>query len=110
MILAASMPGAPAISPARSWWAIFIFTVALMFNFLDRQLLTLLITPIKADLNLSDTQISLLVGFAFVVFYVGVGIPISRAGTRMRWTWLSIRHQARQRVSCALQASAISAT
>ncbi|MBC2777168.1 spinster family MFS transporter [Parasphingopyxis marina] len=88
MILAASLPGAPAISPARSWWAIFIFTVALMFNFLDRQLLTLLITPIKADLNLSDTQISLLVGFAFVVFYVGVGIPISRLVDRGPRKWI----------------------
>ena len=66
------------LSPARSWWAIFIFMIALMFNYLDRQLMTLLITPIKADFGLSDTQISLLIGFAFVLFYVLAGIPMAR--------------------------------
>ena len=44
--------------------------IALTLNFLDRQLLTLLATPIKRDLALSDTQF-LLVGFAFVIFYLG---------------------------------------
>ena len=68
----------PPLSPARSWWAIVLFMVALMFNYLDRQLMTLLITPIKADLGLSDTQVSLLIGFAFVLFSVMAGIPISR--------------------------------
>ena len=42
------------LSPARSWWAIGLFMVALMFNYLDRQLMTLLITPIKADCRLGD--------------------------------------------------------
>src|SRR5690349_4442302 len=78
----------PPLSPARSWWAIFIFMIALMFNFLDRQLMTLLITPIKADFQLSDTQISLLIGFAFVLFYVLVGIPISRFVDRGPRKWL----------------------
>ena len=77
-----------ALSPARSWWAIFIFMIALMFNFLDRQLMTLLITPIKADLKLSDTQISLLIGFAFVMFYVMAGIPISRLVDRGPRKWI----------------------
>lgn len=76
------------LSPARSWWAIFVFTVALMFNYLDRQLLTLLVTPIKADLGLSDTQISLLVGFAFVLFYVLAGIPVSRLVDRGPRKWI----------------------
>ena len=76
------------LSPARSWWAIFVFMIALMFNFLDRQLMTLLITPIKADFQLSDTQISLLIGFAFVLFYVLVGIPISRFVDRGPRKWL----------------------
>ena len=76
------------LSPARSWWATFIFMVALMFNYLDRQLMTLLITPIKADLNMTDTQISLLVGFAFVLFYVMAGIPISRLVDRGPRKWI----------------------
>lgn len=76
------------LSPARSWWAIFVFMVALMFNYLDRQLLTLLVTPIKADLGVSDTEISLLVGFAFVVFYVLVGIPMARFVDRGPRKWV----------------------
>lgn len=76
------------LSPARSWWAIFIFMVALMFNYLDRQLMTLLITPIKADFGLSDTQISLLIGFAFVLFYVLAGIPMARFIDRGPRKWI----------------------
>ena len=41
----------------RAWWAVFVFTIALTLNFLDRQLLSLLATPIKRDLGLSDTEI-----------------------------------------------------
>lgn len=82
------MAAGATLSPARSWWAIFIFMVALMFNYLDRQLMTLLITPIKADLDLSDTQISLLIGFAFVLFYVLAGIPISRLVDRGPRKWI----------------------
>lgn len=78
----------PALSPARSWWAVFIFTGALMFNYLDRQLMTLLITPIKKDLGLSDTQVSLLIGFAFVLFYVLAGIPLARFIDRGPRKWI----------------------
>jgi MFS family permease len=66
----------------------FIFMIALMFNFLDRQLMTLLITPIKADFHLSDTQVGLLIGFAFVAFYVLIGIPISRFVDRGPRKWI----------------------
>jgi MFS family permease len=76
------------LTKTQAWWAVFIFTISLMFNFLDRQIMTLLITPIKADLGLSDTQISLLVGFMFVIFYVGVGIPISRLVDRGPRKWI----------------------
>lgn len=66
----------------------FVFAVALTLNFLDRQLLSLLATPIKRDLALSDTQFSLLVGFMFVLFYLGVGIPISRFVDRGPRKWI----------------------
>jgi len=70
----------PQVWPNRihAWYAVGVFAIALMFNFLDRQILTLLVTPIKADLQISDTQMSVLIGFAFVSFYVLAGIPISR--------------------------------
>jgi MFS family permease len=66
----------------------FIFMIALMFNFLDRQLMTLLITPIKKDFHLTDTQVGLLIGLAFVFFYVLIGIPISRFVDRGPRKWL----------------------
>jgi MFS family permease len=72
----------------RAWWAVFVFTIALTLNFLDRQLLSLLATPIKRDLGLSDTQFSILVGFMFVLFYLGVGIPISRLVDRGPRKWI----------------------
>lgn len=80
--------GGKPLSPARSWWAIFIFMIALMFNYLDRQLMTLLITPIKADFGLSDTQIGLMTGFAFTVFYVLAGIPMARFIDRGPRKWI----------------------
>ncbi|MDB5718095.1 MAG: transporter [Sphingomonas bacterium] len=73
---------APWPSPGRAWYAVGVFTVALMFNFLDRQILALLVEPIKRDLGISDTQVSLLIGFAFVTFYLAVGIPIARLADR----------------------------
>nr|XP_061799989.1 MFS-type efflux pump MSMEG_3705-like [Nerophis lumbriciformis] len=47
-------------------------------SFIDRQILSLLVEPIREDLNISDTQISLLAGLAFSVFYTVMGIPLAR--------------------------------
>ena len=63
-------------------------TVTFMFNFLDRQVMALLVTPIKKDLGLSDTEVSLLIGFAFVVFYALAGIPLSRLIDRGSRKWI----------------------
>ena len=49
-----------------------------MLSFVDRQILVLLVQPIKADLQISDTQMSFLLGFAFVMFYAFLSIPIAR--------------------------------
>ena len=45
-------------------------------------MLALLVEPIKADLRISDTSISLLTGFSFTVFYVLVGLPVARLADR----------------------------
>lgn len=81
--LSAPVPGTPVQdgvwpSPGRAWYALTIFALTLMVNILDRGILALLIPPIKADLQLSDTQVSLLIGFAFVIFYAIMGLPIAR--------------------------------
>ncbi|MGB6449998.1 MAG: MFS transporter [Steroidobacteraceae bacterium] len=72
-------------SPAKSWYAVGIFAVALMLDFLDRGVIALLVQPIKHDLNLSDTQMGLLMGTAFIIFYLLLGLPIARlADSRSR--------------------------
>ena len=53
-----------------------------VFNFTDRQILAILMQPIKEDLLLSDTQLGLLSGIAFALFYVTMGIPIARLADR----------------------------
>src|SRR5262245_38986931 len=65
-------------SPARAWYAVFVFAIALLINFLDRQIVGLLIVPIKRDLGLSDSQVGVVMGFAFACFYVVLGLPIAR--------------------------------
>ncbi len=55
-----------------------ILTLVYSFNFIDRQLLAILQEPIKNDLLLSDTELGLLTGFAFALFYVVAGLPIAR--------------------------------
>lgn len=56
--------------------------VAYTVSFIDRTILSLLIPPIQADLGISDTQISLLAGFAFAIFYTIMGIPLGRVADR----------------------------
>jgi len=68
----------PPYHPGRAWYALAILTIALMFATIDRSILSLLVEPIKADLALTDTQMSLLIGFAFVFFYAFLGLPIAR--------------------------------
>lgn len=55
-----------------------MLTLVYVFNFIDRQILVILQESIKKELHLSDTQLGLLSGFTFAVFYVTLGIPIAR--------------------------------
>ena len=54
-----------------------ILLLAYIFNFIDRQIIGVLAVPIKAELQLSDTQLSLMGGIAFALFYSGLAIPIA---------------------------------
>ena len=65
-------------SPRVAWYAVFVFALTLMINFLDRGILPLLVPSIKADLHLTDWQMGLIMGFAFIAFYVFLGLPIAR--------------------------------
>jgi len=63
---------------SQGWYCVFALALAVMVNFLDRGILSLLVEPIKRDLHLSDVQMSLVMGFAFTSFYVVLGLPIAR--------------------------------
>jgi len=56
----------------------FVLLIGFTFSFVDRQVLNLLVEPIRHDLEISDTQISFLQGFAFVLTYVSMSVPIGR--------------------------------
>ncbi|MDX5366093.1 MAG: MFS transporter [Alphaproteobacteria bacterium] len=61
-----------------AWYVVGVLVLAYTFSFIDRQILSLLVGPIKRDLGISDTEMSLLQGFAFAVFYCIAGLPIGR--------------------------------
>ncbi|WP_317931972.1 MFS transporter [Halioxenophilus sp. WMMB6] len=65
-------------STAYPWYVVFVLLLAYTVSFIDRQILTLLVGPIKRDLGISDTQMSLLIGLSFALFYTVMGMPIGR--------------------------------
>ncbi len=65
-----------------TWYVVLLCMLAYIFSFIDRQILALMIEPIKADLNLSDTQFSLLHGLAFSLFYAFMGLPLAYLADR----------------------------
>lgn len=62
---------------------LFLLTTTYFFSYMDRQILAILLEDIKADLLLSDTQLGLLSGFAFALFYATLGIPVAALADRM---------------------------
>lgn len=61
---------------------LWLLLVVYIFNFLDRQIVNILAEPIRRDLGLSDTQIGLMTGIAFALFYTVLGLPIARFADR----------------------------
>jgi predicted MFS family arabinose efflux permease len=61
---------------------LWILLIVYVFNFIDRQIVNILAEPIARDLKLSDTQIGLMTGLAFALFYTVLGIPIARFADR----------------------------
>ena len=69
-------------SPRYAWYVVAVLTLANTSAFIDRQILGLLVGPIRRDLGISDTQMGVLYGLAFAVFYTLLGIPLGRAADR----------------------------
>lgn len=74
------MPQNPSLRPG--WYAVIVLMLAYVSSFIDRQILSLLVGPIKRDLLLTDTEVSLLMGLSFALFYTFLGIPIGRLADR----------------------------
>jgi predicted MFS family arabinose efflux permease len=75
------------LSGSRSL-TLLLLVIVYTFNFIDRQIVGILAVPIKADLGLSDTQLGLMGGLAFALFYTGLGIPVAMLADRFSRTWI----------------------
>ena len=82
MWLGMSVDKAAAKPPTTTRALLWTLLIVYIFNFLDRQIVNILAEPISRDLNLSDTQIGLMTGFAFALFYTVLGLPIARFADR----------------------------
>jgi MFS family permease len=80
---AAATSAVPFPSPGQAWYLVFTLLFFYIFSFIDRQILALLIGPMKRDLEITDAQMGLLGGFAFALLYTFLGIPIGRLADRM---------------------------
>jgi predicted MFS family arabinose efflux permease len=88
-----STPGAsaaPTFSPAYTRYVLGLLTVVYIVNFVDRQVLSILLESIKLDLGLSDMQLGLLSGTAFGLFYATLGIPIARLADVYSRKWVIV--------------------
>jgi MFS family permease len=63
-------------------YVLFILWVTYILNFVDRQLITILLEPIKLEFGASDTAMGFLSGFAFALFYASLGVPVARLADR----------------------------
>lgn len=75
-------PATPWPRPVYAWYVVGVLMLAYTSSFIDRQILSLLVEPIRRDLQVSDTEISLLAGLAFTIFYTLMGVPIARLSDR----------------------------
>lgn len=92
-------------SEAYAWFVVVVLLLAYTCSFIDRMILTLLVGPIRADLGISDTEMSLLVGFAFAVLYTVAGIPlgyIADRGNRRRLITAGITGWSAMTAACGL--------
>ena len=83
----------PYPSRAYAWYVVVLLTIAYAISLLDRWILSLLVGPVKAHFGVSDTQMGLLMGFWFAIFYVTMGLPFG---------WIADRFDRRRVVALAM--------
>jgi MFS family permease len=72
----------------QAYYALGVLLAAYILSFIDRNVMAVLIGPIRQDLNITDFQYSLLHGFAFSMFYIVLGIPIARLADHTNRKWI----------------------
>ncbi len=72
-----------ATTPTRAWWAVAMLFLASILSVIDRSILAIVVDAVKADIGLSDVQISLLQGLAFGIFYAVIGVWLGFIADRM---------------------------
>jgi MFS family permease len=75
---ASASPGEPPITSRYANYVLAVLLLAYIFNFIDRQIVSILLQPIKEELGASDSAMGFLSGTAFALFYATLGIPIAR--------------------------------
>ncbi|MBC2669678.1 spinster family MFS transporter [Novosphingobium piscinae] len=81
-------PGAPPRAPTRPGLVLAMLLAVYVFNFVDRQILSILAAPIQAELGLDDAQMGLLGGLAFALLYSTLGVPLAWLADRTSRSWV----------------------
>lgn len=76
-------PAQQTLTPRQANYALVVFLLAYVLSFVDRQILALMVDPIRQDLGLSDVQIGLLQGLAFAILYAVMGLPFGMLADRI---------------------------
>ncbi len=89
----------------RQWYMVIVLTLLYVLAFIDRQALVLMVGPIKQALNMTDTQMSMLLGLSFAAFYAVLGLPagylVDRI-SRRRIMGIGVVLWSRMTLSCGL--------
>lgn len=75
-------PDAPDVKPAYAWFVVVTISLLQIGSFIDRMVINLLVEPMRQSFGLSDTKVSLLLGFAFAMLYACMAIPAGRLADR----------------------------
>jgi MFS family permease len=80
--VAASSDSSSYPSSFVAWYSVAVLMLMYIFSFIDRTTISLIVEPMKRDLQISDTQIGMLQGLAFALLYTFLGLPIARLSDR----------------------------
>ena len=80
----------PSPTPAYTRYVLALLTAVYVVNYVDRNLLAILLQSIKEDLMLTDSELGLLSGTAFGIFYATLGVPIARLADIFSRKWVIV--------------------